>query len=147
MKAEDIAKELGRIQQSVPEFIKKNILEVVDATPDLRQAVEHALTDDEFPEDKKKGLKALNDLKMFSQKKVVENPKYIKMQEEWINREINKSVKAGRLPKKYQINNDEFIKAIKSKLNEKYVEGKVETGNDKKDDSGVEGCKDTVTDK
>lgn len=100
---ESISKELKRIQDSVPELLIKNTLGEVSKTPEMELVFQKALEEPNISKEKKEQIRKLLASGMFSQKRIIENPKVAKMRDEYVTREIKKSVKEGRLPTKKQL--------------------------------------------
>lgn len=99
---ESISKELKRINDSVPELLKANTLIEVAKTPDMQFVFEKALEDPDLSEEKKRKIKNMLDTGMFNKKKITENHQVAKQRDDYVSREIKKSVKEGRLPNKKQ---------------------------------------------
>ena len=97
---QSISDELNRITKSVPEALRLNTFKEVEKTPAMKLVFEKALEDPNIPEDKKKKIRNLLDSGKLSKTKIIENQKIAKMRDDWVNREIKKSVLAGRLPTK-----------------------------------------------
>jgi len=106
-----IYKELQRIQASVPEALRKSVVSEQDANPTVNFVVEKALEDPDFPQHKKDELLRLKEIGYFDQKEYKENEKVKKQIDAYVNREIKKAVKEGRLPTRKQ------LKVILSKNN------------------------------
>lgn len=107
---ESITKELKRINDSVPELLRRATLIETKATPELEMLAQKAQTDPDFPQAKKEQIQKMYDSGIFSKKRIVENAKVVKMRNDFVNRAIKKAVKEGRLPNKKQL--------AKLKLNE-----------------------------
>lgn len=100
---EKIDAELKRIQSSVPKLLMDNVVKNKDASPTVKFIVEKALEDDDFPEEKKKELRLLQNTGFLDKKIPVQNDRIAKQIDNFISREITKSVNAGRLPNKKQL--------------------------------------------
>lgn len=100
---ETIAKEFKRIQDSVPMMMKEFTLVEVEKTPAIKMVMEKALENPTISQEKKDKIKRLLDAGVFSKKTIHENPKIAKQRDEYVIREIRKSVKAGRLPTKKKL--------------------------------------------
>lgn len=100
---ETISRELKRIQESVPEMFRTMLFTEVDKTPDVKRVAELALADPDFPQEKKERLQNLLDSGTLSKKITKENPKVAKQRDLWVQKEIKKSVSAGRLPNRKQL--------------------------------------------
>lgn len=117
MTTETISEELKRINASIPKQWMESIAIEVSVSPTISKIVDIALKDDSISEEKKKELQLLKDTGHFNKKKVIENKKVAKLINEYISREIKKSVKAGRLPDKKQL-------SLIMKKNDKTTEAK-----------------------
>lgn len=100
---ESIAKEIKRIQDSVPKLLRDFTLIETLKTPAMKLVAEKAMEDESLPEEKRRQIKLLYDKGMFSGKKIVENAKVAKQRDDWVKRELKKAVKEGRLPTKKQL--------------------------------------------
>ena len=99
---ESISKELKRIQDSVPDLLKRSTLSEVKKTPAMELVFQKALEEPSISKEKKEQIRKLLASGMFSKTKIIENSRVAKMRDEYVTREIKKSVKAGRLPNKKQ---------------------------------------------
>ena len=97
---ETISKELKRIQDSVPKMMRDFTLIKVAKSPEIEMVFKKALESPDVSEKKKEYVRSILESGKLSQEKITENPKVAKMRDEYVQREINKSVKAGRLPSK-----------------------------------------------
>jgi hypothetical protein len=100
---ESIEKVLKEIQSRVPKEFLKGVVTERPLTPVMEKVVDDALASPDFPEAKKLRLQHLKDAGEFNKKTYYQSPKYAKMIDNFVNREINKAVKAGRLPNKKQL--------------------------------------------
>lgn len=100
---ETIGLELKRISNSVPQMIKDNTLIEKLKTPEMKLVFEKALEEPNISQEKKDRIKHMLDTGMFDKKVITENTKIAKMRDDYVGREIKKSVKAGRLPTKKQL--------------------------------------------
>lgn len=100
---EEIFKELQRIQRSVPELLRKSVVRKTPATPTVAMVVEKALEDPDFPEEKKEELRKLKENGHFDTQNLITDPKVEKEIDAYVNREIKKAVKEGRLPNRKQL--------------------------------------------
>ncbi len=116
MDADAISKKLAEINSRLPKMISKNIIQEVSVTPTVKFVVEQAMSDPDFPADKKEKLKTLYELGDFSKKKIVENKKFAKMADQWMAREINKAIKKGELPHPSQIKDLPHVKELYQKV-------------------------------
>ncbi len=100
---ESISKELKRIQDSVPKMLRENTLSEVKKTPEMEMVFQRALESPDISTEKKDQIRNLLASGRFSKTKIIENYKVAKMRDEYVQREISKSVKAGRLPTKKKL--------------------------------------------
>ena len=100
---ESIGLELKRIQDSIPPLIKEFTLIEKLKTPAMKLVFEKALEEPTLSEEKKKRIKHMLESGMFDKKQIYENPEVAKQRDDYVTREIKKSVKAGRLPTKKQL--------------------------------------------
>jgi len=103
MTEEQIFKELKRINESVPAYLKSNVVTEQFASPTVKKVVDTALEDPNFPEEKKQQLILLKENGYFDKTKPVENPKIVKQIDQYVMREIRKSIKEGRLPNRKEL--------------------------------------------
>lgn len=101
---ESIATELKRIQSLVPKNIRERIVKKAEMTPTIRKIAHEALQSGSTKQETKDKLKNLIESGQLDKPKYVEDPKYAKMANEIIQREIKKSIRLGKLPKK--VNNN-----------------------------------------
>lgn len=99
---EQIDKVLREIQERIPRLWKERVVSNKKATPTMEKVIGEVLKTGNLTLEKREQLKTLYDSGMFSKVKPVEDPKYAKMIDEFVTREIKKAVKKGLLPKKYQ---------------------------------------------
>jgi hypothetical protein len=100
---ESIGLELKRIQDSIPKLLKDNTLTEKFKTPAMKLVFEKSLEDPNVSEDKKLKIKHMLDTGIFDKKSIIENASVAKQRDDYVVREIKKSVKAGRLPTKKQL--------------------------------------------
>lgn len=100
---ESIEKEIKRINSLIPQGLLKNVYKESLVAPLVAKVVDEALADPAFDPEKKGKLQALKDTGHFHKKKVTENPKVVQQIENVFNRELKKSVDAGRLPNRKQL--------------------------------------------
>lgn len=105
---ESISLELKRIQDSIPKLLKDNTLKEVPKTPIMELVFKKALEDADITPEKKAQLQKLIDTGILSQNKIIENPKVAKMRDDWVAKEIKKSVREGRLPSKKKLKELKF---------------------------------------
>lgn len=99
---ESITKELKRINDSVPQLFKDMTIIETKKTPAIEFVAQKLIEDPDISQEKKDKIKKLLDKGTFSKMKLTENVTIAKMRDEYVSREIKKSVKAGRLPTKKQ---------------------------------------------
>lgn len=100
---ETISKELRRIQESIPDIFRVGLITEKDKTPTMKFVAEKALESNEVSQETKDKIQQLKDNGYFDKKKLYENPKIAKQRDLWVQREIARSVKEGRLPSKKQL--------------------------------------------
>jgi len=100
---QSITEELKRINDSVPALIKEFTLIEKKKTPAIELVMMEYLKLPNVPDKKRQQVQNLFDSGMFSKKQIYENPKVAKQRDDYVTREIRKSVKAGRLPTKKQL--------------------------------------------
>lgn len=116
---ESISKVLREINSRIPPLLKKNAYTIESLTPTIMKVMEEALKSDNISAEKKEEVKRLTEQGYFKKEKITENPRYVKMINEWTTREIKKAVKQGRLPNKAQLSELElqWKKEKEEKLN------------------------------
>jgi len=118
---ESITKETKRIQNSIPQRIKDNTLIETYKSPDIVFVLKKALEDPSISEEKKTKIRSLLESNHpVVKKEIRENARIAKIRDDYVQREIKKAVKAGRLPTKKQL--------AKLKLNELHGEEEIHTG-------------------
>lgn len=100
---ESISKELQRINDSVPDLIKEFTLIKKEKHSVIEFVIRKALEEPSISKKKKERLKKALESGIFNQTTIVENPEVAKQRDDWVLREIKKSVRAGRLPTKKQL--------------------------------------------
>jgi len=100
---DQVAAELRRIQASIPKLLLQQATGEQEFTPTIRMVVDKALEDPNISEEKKQALQVLKDSGDFTRKKVKENTKITKQIDQFVEREIKKSIKAGKLPPRSKI--------------------------------------------
>jgi competence protein ComGC len=100
---ESVRKELQRINASVPNLLKQSVVVTQKLTPIMEMVVDKALESEDFAEEKKIELRKLKEAGYFTKTNLAENPKIAKKIDEYVTREIKKSIKAGKLPTKKQL--------------------------------------------
>jgi hypothetical protein len=100
---EHISKVLAEIQSRIPKNLLANVVRETKAVPIIEKIVDLALADPDFPQVKKERLQVLKDSGQINKMKYKEDPRMARMIDNFLGREINKAVKAGRLPSKDKI--------------------------------------------
>lgn len=100
---ESISKTLRDINAKIPPLLKKHAYSEVALTPTIEKVMEEALKSPNISQEKKEEVRRLQEQGYFKRKKLTENPRYVKMINEWTDRQIKKAVKEGRLPNKAQL--------------------------------------------
>jgi len=119
---ESISKELKRINDSVPDLIKEFTLIKKEKHSVIEFVMRKALEEPNISEEKKKRLRKALATGIFNQTTIAENPDVAKQRDDWVTREIKKSVKAGRLPTKKQLKElglDKIENIYGKKINDK----------------------------
>lgn len=114
--AEKIAQTLSDIQKRIPKILLERSISEKKSTPTLEKMVDLALNDPNFPEEKKRGLQILKDSGDISRVIIVENKKYTKMIDNFVEREIKKEIRKGNLPPRSKIKNLPHIKEIMERV-------------------------------
>lgn len=118
MTNEQIAEELKRIQNKVPVTWRNSVFKEVPKTPTMEFVFKKYIEDGMGTEEQRQKVQALLNTGKFSQKTIVEDPKYAKKIDEMVNREIKKSIKAGKLPKDAsKFNYESILKETPNKVN------------------------------
>ena len=92
-------KELRRIHDSIPEEWKKRVTVKQKVSPTVEWAVKKAIDSGELTAKKKNQFQNVLDSGVLSQEEDVENTKVTKKIDEYLKREMAKSIRAGRLSK------------------------------------------------
>lgn len=100
---ESISKELREINSRIPPLLKKHAYTEELLTPTIGRVMDEALLLASISDEKKAEVRRLKEEGYFGRKRITENPKYVKMIDNWMTREIKKAVAAGRLPTKAQL--------------------------------------------
>lgn len=100
---EKFNKVLKEIQGRVPKAFLLNVVVKEKLTPTIEFVMNKAIEDEKIPQEKRDAIKTLLDAGEFTRVKSRENPVFAKKIEEFVNREINKAIKAGRLPPKSHV--------------------------------------------
>jgi hypothetical protein len=91
---------LREIQARVPAEWKRRAVVEQPFTPTMKMVFEKALESPTIDEEKKRQIKNILDSGQLSKMVSREDPKITKQIDNFVNREINKAVKEGRLPPK-----------------------------------------------
>lgn len=100
---ESISKVLQDINSRIPKTLKKYAYERIPLTPTIEKVMEEALKSENISQETKDEVLRLKAQGFFNREKIRENPKIVKMIDNWTKRELEKAVKAGRLPDKKQL--------------------------------------------
>lgn len=92
-------RELQRIQESIPQELKDNLLRNAKVSPTISRITREAMKSPEMPEEKKQQFQTLLDTGLLDQEEKVENKTTIKKINKYLEGEIAKAVVAGRLSK------------------------------------------------
>lgn len=114
-----IAKVLREIQSRIPKNLLNNAVREVKLTPTVDFVMKKALESDSISEEKKQKIRDLIATGEFSKTTVKDNPKIQGMINNFVGREINKTIKQGRLPPQSQIKDTDFIKQMYDKMQQK----------------------------
>lgn len=100
---ESISKVLREINANIPVLLKKHAYTEESLTPTIEKVMKEALNSPNISEEKKAEVRRLEEQGYFKRKKFTENPRYVKMINEWTKKQLKKAVKEGRLPNKAQL--------------------------------------------
>ena len=106
---ESINKEMNRIMASRPQMLVKSVVTEKKITPTMKMVFEKALEDPNISEEKKEQVRNLLESGKLDQVRTKEDQRIAKMLDDYVIREMKKSVKAGRLPSKKQLKELEII--------------------------------------
>lgn len=96
---ESIQKVLAEIGQRIPQSLRDSLIETVKLSPSIEMVVDKVLADENSRPELKEKLKVLKESGQFTKTKKQVNPTIAKIYDQFVNREIAKEVKKGRLPK------------------------------------------------
>lgn len=113
---EEISKELARIQEGIPKALLSNVVGEVAISPTVRHIMELAIADPDFPPVKKAKLTALLESGELDRKRYRENPRIAKQIDNYVGRQINKSIREGRLPPRSAIKDMPHVMEIYKKV-------------------------------
>lgn len=102
---QDVKMELERIQRNIPKDLMDNLVIEQDSAKVVKEVINKALEDDEFPEEKKEKYRRLLKSGELDGKIEVVDEEVQEKIEEYVDAEVEKSIKAGRLPDR---DSDEF---------------------------------------
>jgi len=94
---------IARIQNSMPKEWLNNITHKEKATPVVDEIIDKALADPDVSQETKDNFKLLKDSGYLNREKDVENTKYTKLIDDYVDRELKKAIARGELPKKAKI--------------------------------------------
>lgn len=103
MTEEQVYKTLREIYSRVPKEWRENVVTEKPSTPTMIKVIDEALADPNYDPEKKKQLQALKDSGQLDKKQYSEDQTLVKKIDNFVNREINKAVKDGRLPNKKKL--------------------------------------------
>lgn len=103
MTKEHVLKVLQEIQQRVPLQLRQRAYSEQKISPTVSKMVDMAIADPEYPADKKEHLSNLKQQGYFDKAEYVMNDKIATQINNFVDREINKAIKQGRLPTKNKI--------------------------------------------
>lgn len=95
---EDIQMELERISSNIPEEILNNLYYEEEANKTIKTVIAKALDDPQFPEEKKEKYRNLLNSGKLDGTVTREDEEVREELDEWLEEQIQKSIKAGRLP-------------------------------------------------
>ncbi len=119
---ERISRELAEIHSRIPKILKQRVVRKVKLTPELEQVVDLALNDPDFPGWKKEELQKMRDRGDFSKEGYVEDREAAKAIDQFVDREIKKKQKSGKLPRK--VNSIKGLKNFYEKIHREQNKGK-----------------------
>lgn len=117
--ADKIAGVLRDIQSRIPKNLLKNAVRQTKLTPTIDFVMQKALESPTVSEEKKDKIRTVISTGEFTKMKYVDNPKIQGMINNFVNREINKAIKDGRLPPREEIKDIDFIKEMFNKMKTK----------------------------
>lgn len=106
---------LREIQRSIPKGLVASALSEKQKTPMVEKVMNEAAETESIAPEKREKIKNLIATGMFSKLDTMEDPKRIKMVDDYVAREINKAIKAGRLPPRSHV---KFLPSIMKIRNE-----------------------------
>ena len=103
------AKELRRIMSSIPDNLKKDITREEYATPAMREIYDRAMKDKTVNGKMKRKLSLLKDAGYLDKKEEVVNEEATTKIDKWLDEQIKRSIRLGRLPKPTKDEYNKFI--------------------------------------
>jgi len=100
---DQITEELKRIQASIPRSYFKGLLRQRKVSLTVKRVMELALKEPDIPEKKKQKYRELLESGDLDYTETVENKRAAERINAWVEKEIKKSIKAGRLPNKKEL--------------------------------------------
>jgi len=94
----DVNLELERISRNIPDELLDNLYKEEEANVTIKTVIAKALDDDDFPEEKKERYRTLLNSGELDGTVEREQEDVREELEQWLEDEIQKSIKAGRLP-------------------------------------------------
>lgn len=121
MSKKQIINELQRISNSIPEHLKKNIMEKSETYGTIKTIVNKALVDDDISPELKKKVQIIKASGLLDKKEEVENAQVTKKISDYLDEQIERSIRLGRLPERKQ--NINYLKKTKKyvKRNDKKI--------------------------
>jgi hypothetical protein len=110
-------KELQRIQNSIPKSLTEGVMKETQPGKEMLDTLKKALNDPELTSEQRRKTKLILESGYLEKKVMSEDPEVIAEIDTYIEKEIEKSVRLGRLPDKKKKN-----KNIKKKLKRVVVE-------------------------
>jgi hypothetical protein len=110
-------KELQRIQNSIPKSLAEGVMKETQPGKEMLDTLKQALNDPELTPEQRRKTKLIIESGYLEKKVMSEDPEVIAEIDTYIEKEIEKSVRLGRLPDKKKKN-----KNIKKKLKRVVVE-------------------------
>lgn len=114
--ADQIAAVLKDIQSRIPKNLLKNAVKEKKLTPTIDFVMKKALEMPNISDEKKEKIRTVMASGDFSKMKYVDDPKIQKMINNFVDREINKAIKDGRLPPRTEIKDIDFIKDMFNRM-------------------------------
>lgn len=105
MDQEDVQLELDRISRSIPDDLMDNLIVEREKAPAIKETIEKALEDPDFPDEKKPRYRSLLESGRLDGTIEVQDEDVVEKIDEYLEEEIQKSIDAGRLPDR---DSDEF---------------------------------------